>query len=104
MRYLRRHVVLCGPTIERLGQLPARRDGQLGVDVGEMLFDGPQRHEQRLGDLRVAQSLTGHAGDAQLASGERVTSAKRVAAGAAPCDPQLGAGPIGKRVTAEAMG
>jgi hypothetical protein len=66
---------------QRVGQLGAGGDLELLVPVRQVHLDGPNRYEQRLGDLSVAEALRGHARDAQLARGERVSAVQDRAAG-----------------------
>src|SRR4029079_2801432 len=80
---------------ERGGELAAGADLQLAVDAREGHLDGLHRHEERLGDLLVAELAGGQLRDAALARGQRVETADDELAGAGsrrgallvpPCD------------------
>src|SRR5262249_9380137 len=53
-------------------ELGARSDTQLGVDTGEVRFDGTDRDEEDRGDLLVGLSFRGELGDAPLGWRKRV--------------------------------
>src|SRR5215218_4763729 len=56
---------------EPAGQLGARRDAQLAVDVGEVALDGLRRDEEPGGDLLGLQALGDQLGHAALGRRER---------------------------------
>ncbi len=55
--------------LEQSRQLRARAASQFAVGVGQVHLDRLDRHEQRLGDLLIAQAARSEAGDAQLTRG-----------------------------------
>src|SRR3954468_4205775 len=75
---------------ERVRQSRAVRDSELSVDVGQVHFDRLRGHVEHVRDVAVALSLRGELGDAQLARGQRLGPAERVAPGAAAGSVELG--------------
>ena len=64
-------------TAECRPELSTRADVELAVDAAEVLLDGLDGHEQRLGDLLVAQLFRGHVRDPPLARREFVEAAEQ---------------------------
>src|SRR4051812_5967333 len=78
---LRLRTALTLPTSpEVFAQLSARADAELAVGRAEVTLDGLLGHEQRLGDLAVAEALRRQVGDAELRRRQRLPSGQRGAA------------------------
>jgi len=67
-------------------------------------FDGPGGDEQVLGDVTVGPAVGGELGDAALAGGQRVEPAEDEPPWPPAGGDQFGAGPLGQRQRAAAVG
>jgi hypothetical protein len=85
-------------------QLGPRGDFKLLVSVRQVHLDGPNCYEQFLRDLAVGEAFGGHAGNPQLARGERVDAAQDAAAGPSSGRPQLLSSALGQREGPAAFG
>src|SRR3954465_12683889 len=87
-------------TAERAGELVARGDVELAVDLVEVVLDRAGADEQPGADLRIRQAVAGEPRDLRLSCGELVQRFDAALASGLPAGPQLPRGALRERVHA----
>src|SRR4051794_15584961 len=82
---------------QRVVELAARTDAELGEDVAQMPLDGARADEQLRADLGIRAPIARQAGDLRLLRGELVARLHRALADGLTRGEQLAAGALGER-------